>query len=47
MVGGVTAALLEGQQLAWEENGLSLMVITPGLDVAALVQVAESLEPAR
>jgi hypothetical protein len=46
-VGTTQAALLEGEFLAWEENGISFDVIGPGLDVETLIRIAESLTPAR
>jgi hypothetical protein len=44
-VGDVTAALLEGSEVVWEESGTSFHLIGPGLDTETLVKIAESLEP--
>ncbi len=46
-VGTTRAVLVEGENLVWEENGVSFQLIGPGLDAATLVQIAESLTPAR
>lgn len=45
-VGDITAALLDGYELVWEEDGVTFHLIGPGLDVETLVEMAESLEPA-
>lgn len=45
LVGDITAALIDGTSVMWEENGVSLHLIGPGLDTATLLQIAESLEP--
>ncbi|HRQ42356.1 MAG TPA: hypothetical protein PLD25_30945 [Chloroflexota bacterium] len=45
LVGDITAALINGTSVVWEENGVSLHLIGPGLDTATLLQIAESLEP--
>lgn len=45
LVGDITAALIDGTNVVWEENGVSLHLIGPGVDTATLLQIAESLEP--
>ena len=45
-IGELTAALLEGYELVWEENGVTFHLIGPGLAVETLKQIAESLGPA-
>ncbi len=47
MVGEVPAALVEGEMLVWEKGGTSFSVTGPGLDPETLLQIAESLAPAR
>lgn len=44
LVRNTTAALIDGTSIVWEENGVSLHLIGPGLDTATLLQIAESLE---
>ncbi len=44
LVGNITAALIDGTSVVWEENGVSLHLIGPGLDTATLLQIAESLK---
>lgn len=46
VVGEVTAALTEEQELVWEENGTSFVLVGPGFNVETLVEIAESLAPA-
>jgi hypothetical protein len=46
-IGTTQAALLEGEFLVWEEDGISFNLIGPGLDVETLVLIAESLAPVR
>jgi hypothetical protein len=46
-VGETQAALLEGEFLTWEQDGISFSLIGPGLDAETLVRIAESLVPAR
>lgn len=45
-IGSITGALVDGQQLVWEKDGLSLMLLSPDLDRETMVQIAESLSPA-
>ncbi|MBX3055919.1 MAG: DUF4367 domain-containing protein [Anaerolineae bacterium] len=45
LVGDITAALIDGTSVVWEENGVSLHLIGPGLDTATLLHIAELLEP--
>jgi hypothetical protein len=45
-IGELTAALLEGYELVWEENGVTYHLIGPGVAVETLKQIAESLGPA-
>jgi hypothetical protein len=47
MVGTTPAALIDGELLVWEENGISFHLMGRGLDAATLVQIAESLVPAQ
>jgi hypothetical protein len=47
MVGSVPAALIDQERLVWEKDGISFHLIGPGLDVETLVQIAESLVPAK
>ena len=44
-LGDMTAALLEGYELVWEENGVTYHLIGPGLAIETLKQIAESLGP--
>ena len=44
-IGATQAALLDGEFLVWEEDGISFNLIGPGLDVEVLVLIAESLVP--
>jgi len=46
-VGPTQAALLEGEWLVWEAEAVSFYLIGPGLAPEILIQVAESLAPAR
>jgi hypothetical protein len=44
-IGDITAALLDGYELVWEEDGVTFYLIGPGLDVETLIEIAESLKP--
>jgi len=46
-VGATQAALIDGESLVWEKNDISFRLIGPGLSAETLVQIAESLAPAR
>jgi hypothetical protein len=45
MIGEISAGLVEGEALVWEEGGRSFQLIGPGLDIEILLQIAESLQP--
>jgi hypothetical protein len=45
-VGGTQAALIDGERLVWEADGISFHLIGPGLEAETLVGIAESLLPA-
>lgn len=47
MVGTTLAALIDGERLVWEQDGISFHLIAPGLGAETLVQIAESLLPAK
>jgi hypothetical protein len=46
-VGTTLAALIDGEHLVWEQDGISFHLIGPGLEAETLVQIAESLLPAK
>jgi hypothetical protein len=46
-VGPTLAALIDGERLVWEQGGISFHLIGPGLEAETLVQIAESLLPAK
>lgn len=46
-IGTTQAALINGERLVWEEDGISFHLIGAGLGPETLVRIAESLTPAR
>jgi hypothetical protein len=47
LVGNVQAALIDRESLVWEEDAISFRLIGPELGAETLIQIAESLAPAR